>query len=302
MKLKGLDEFELIKRLTSGLKKDSSIIKGVGDDAAIIKYKKDKYIILTTDILIEDVHFKIKEAEPELIGHKSLACNISDIAATGGFPKYALVSLGLPKRLDFDFVNSIYKGIKKTANRYNIKIVGGDTSSSKKLIINIALLGFVDKGNITLRSGAKIGDRIFVSGYLGGAYKKKHFSFKPRLKEALYLVENYKINSMIDLSDGLASDLNQILKASKVGALIYEDKIPLSKEAKDINSALYDGEDFELLFTVDKDEARRIERISSKIIKLTELGQIVGRDKGFKMLTHKKRMKEVSLKFTFRHF
>ena len=156
MKLKRIDEFELIKELTSGLKKSSSVIKSVGDDAAVIRYKKGVCLLLTTDILIEDVHFKINKASPKDIGYKALACNISDIAAMGGVPKYAVISLGLSNNLSLDFAKSLYKGLEKVAKVYDVEIVGGDISRSKKLIINIALLGYVKSKNLTFRDKAKV--------------------------------------------------------------------------------------------------------------------------------------------------
>ncbi len=301
MKLKGIDETQLIKRLTSRLKKDSTILKGVGDDSAVIKYKKNTYLLITTDILIEDVHFKIKKTKPELIGHKALACNISDIAAMGGKPKYAVISLGLPRDLDLNFADAIFKGIRKEAILYGIKIVGGDISSSSKVIINITLIGFAKKKNLTFRDTAKVGDKIFVTGKLGGSQRGKHLSFRPRLNEALSLIRKYKINSMIDLSDGLAQDLNNIIQPSKVGALIYEDKIPLSKDA-DINSALYEGEDFELLFTTGKEESKKIEVSKIKGLKVTKIGEIVNKSKRFKIIDKDKKAKDISLRYTFKHF
>lgn len=304
MKLKGINEFELIERLTFDFKKGKSLIKSIGDDTAVIRYKKGTHLLLTTDILIENVHFKIKEASAQAIGHKALACNISDIAAMGGVPKYAVVSLGLSKDLSLDFVKSIYKGIKRTAKLYDVEIVGGDISRSKKLIINIALIGFAKSKNLTLRDKAKVNDRIFVTGYLGGSLKKKHLTFKPRLKEALILTTKYKINSMIDLSDGLASDLKRIIEESRVGAFIYTQQLPLSKDANSVYSALYDGEDFELLFTVNEKEAKRLNAKSSNDLRIqvTEIGIIVNKKEGFKLIDRKGRKKDISLKKGFKHF
>lgn len=304
MKLKGIDEFTLIKKLTRNLKEDIFVLKGVGDDAAVIKYKKGENLLLTTDILIEGVHFKIKDATPYVIGHKALACSLSDIAAMGGCPKYALVSLGLPANLTYEFVKSLYRGIAKLADDYNVKIVGGDISRSEKVIINIALLGLVKSKNLILRSKARIDDRIFVTGFLGGSQRGKHLNFKPRLKEAHILTTEYKINSMIDLSDGLASGIKRIIEASLAGAFIYEEKIPLSKGIKDTSSALYDGEDFELLFTLSAKEACRLKQKHLKPLKtkVTEIGIIVNKREGFKIIDKEGKKRPVSLKKGFKHF
>jgi thiamine-monophosphate kinase len=302
MKLKGIDENQLIKILTLPVKKDTSVLRGIGDDAAIIRDKKNKFLLITTDILIENIHFKIAEAESYQIGHKALACNISDIAACGGRPKYALISLGLPKNLSLNFIKGIYRGIKKLANRYKITIVGGDISSSEKLTINITLLGFAKRENLVFRDGAKVGDRIFVTGKLGGSGKGKHLKFSPRVNEALILTKKYKINSMIDLSDGLAQDLYNIISRSKTGAYIHEDCIPLSSEAENIDSALYEGEDFELLFTAPERESEKIKGSRAGKLKITEIGRIVEKSKGFKIIGKDKKAKEVSLKYAFKHF
>jgi len=256
-KLKDIGEFCFINQIARRIKIDNSVVKGIGDDVAVIKYSKGKYLLFTSDMIVEDVHF-IRRMRPEVIGHKALACNISDIASTGGIPKYCIISLGLPSNLDVSFVNRIYKGINKLAKKFYINIVGGDTNKARKIIINIALLGEVEKRKLILRSNAKIGDWIFVSGFLGGALiKNRAANFVPPLKEAHFLVDNYKLNSMIDISDGLILDLSHILESSGVGANIYEEMIPKYKNIT-TQEALYTGEDYELLFSLSEKEARRL--------------------------------------------
>ena len=185
-KLQDIGEFGLIKRIADKEKiSDKDVVVGIGDDTAVLKYKKNLYLLLTTDMLVEDVHFNQK-ATPFQIGWKALAVNISDIAAMGGIPKYGLVSLGLKKNTSLKFVDELYRGIKTIAKRFDVQIVGGDTVSSSKLVINIALTGEVEKKYLTLRKGAKIGDKIYVTGRLGGSIIGKHLSFIPRVKEARY--------------------------------------------------------------------------------------------------------------------
>lgn len=303
MRLKALGEAALIERLARKIKVDKTVIKGIGDDCAVIRLSKDRYLLLTIDMLIEGVHFKVEDATPFQIGWKSLGCGLSDIAAMGGIAKYAAVSLGLPSKCSLEFVDGIYKGTQSLGRRFGVDIIGGDTNYSKALIIDVAVLGFVEPNKLTLRGGAKVGDIICVTGSLGGSYKsKKHLKFIPRLKEARALVRDFKINSMIDISDGLSTDLNHIAKESKVGACIYEELVPVSKGAS-LNAALNEGEDFELLFTVPVNEARRLATKKPTSIKLaiTQIGEIVDREMGVKIIDRFSKVKELKPK-GFQHF
>ena len=258
MRVKDIGEIKLIERLSKGIRLDSSVVKGIGDDTAVIKWTKDKHLLFTCDMLVEDVHFKAKSATPFQIGWKALGRNISDIAAMGGIPKYALISIAARPESDVKFLDGIYKGIKAIARKFNVNIVGGDMAHARKAVIDISLIGEVEKKNLTMRSGAKDGDYIFVTGSIGGSQKGKHLKFMPRLEEARRLVKNYKPNSMIDISDGLLLDLWRILEKSKAGAFVFESFVPLSKAAASFDKAVSDGEDFELLFTVPPKEAGRL--------------------------------------------
>lgn len=293
-------EFGLINRITGGIKTDKSVIAGVGDDAAVLEYSKKEYLLLTCDMLVEDVHFfGTKSATPcggSDIGWKAVCCSVSDIAAMGGEPKWLVVSAGLPKNLKTEYIDGIYAGIKKAALMFNINIVGGDTVSSKKLVIDVTMVGSVKKKNLVLRSGAKLGDAIFVTGSLGNAVKSgKHLRFIPRLKESQILVNNFEINSMMDISDGLSGDLQHILEMSKAGAIIYEKYLPKTKGAE-LDSALFEGEDFELLFTAPKKEARRIIDKFSRLsdTKINCIGEII--KPGFGIILINKDKKPVQIK------
>jgi thiamine-monophosphate kinase len=221
---------------------------------------------------------------------------LSDIASKAGLPKYALVSLGLPKDADLNFVRNLYKGFNFWMRRFNFEIVGGDISRADKLIIDISMIGFVEKENLILRSGAKPNDIIFVSAKLG--IPDKQFYFTPRIKEARYLVKNFKVNSMIDISDGLLQDLNHILEQSKVGAVIYEKLIPAKKD-KDIQKILNQGEEFELLFTLPIKEAKRL--ISTGYRLFSGIGQIVDYRYGLRLIN--KHFEEVKIRIKgFKHF
>lgn len=284
MKLKDIGEFGLIDRLAAGVKTGRSVIKGIGDDAAVIKCSGGTYLLATVDMLIEDRHFK-RSAAPESVGWKALCCGISDIAAMGGSPKWALASCGFTKDLDVKYVDGIYRGIKKAAKKFGVNIVGGDTNSSDKIILDITVLGEAKNGRPVFRSGARPGDLIFVTGELGGSIKGKHLKFMPRLKESAILVKNFKINSMIDISDGLSSDLNHILEESNAGALVYEYLIPVSAKAGSVANALSDGEDFELLFTMSKKEGGRLLDLRHRLfdIPVTRIGTVAEKTSGSKI-------------------
>ncbi|MDE2231415.1 MAG: thiamine-phosphate kinase [Candidatus Omnitrophica bacterium] len=257
MHVSQIGEFGLIKALKKLVPVSQEVIKGIGDDAAVLPYNKREYLLLTTDMLAEGVHFT-RRMPPEGIGHKALACNISDIAAMGGRPTFAVVSIGVPGNLPVDFIKDVYRGMERTAKDFGVSIVGGDTIKSGKIVVNVALLGRVEKKNLVTRGGAKPGDWIFVTGPLGGSLKSgRHLKFVPRLGPARFLVERFTPHAMIDISDGLAGDLGHILEASRAGARLDYDCIPRHKGVS-LAQALNDGEDFELLFTLGTRQAQAL--------------------------------------------
>lgn len=298
MFITGLGEFGLIQRLSKKPKLDSGVIKGPGDDCAVLKFDKLRYQLFTCDMMVEGVDFTLRDT-PYLIGRKAVAISISDIAACGGKPRYCLISLGLPKNTRLDFIDRLKKGMDDIAGQYGVSIVGGDISRAQKLIIDVSMLGEVEKKNLVLRSGSRKGDIIFVTGQLGGSIRGRHLRFRPRLKEARFLVNNFKVNSMIDISDGLAQDLGHILKQSSTGAVIYECLIPVSKDAKNLNDALYTGEDFELLFTLSHNEAKKLLKKRLKIFR--PIGEIMDKKSGLRLLDKRSRQRRIPNK-GFRHF
>jgi thiamine-monophosphate kinase len=257
MKSSRLGELALIDWMRKSAVCSVSVKQGIGDDTAVLPLNARQDLLLTTDMSVEGVHFT-KQTKPELIGRKALARNLSDIAAMGGTPTYAVVSLGLPQNTSTTYVKKIYQGINRLAKEFDVSIVGGDTVKSAHIVINIALLATVAKNKAVLRRGAKPGDGIFVTGALGGSLKSlRHLTFTPRVREAQYLVKNFYPTAMIDISDGLAGDLGHILEESGVGAILEEDKIPLHRGV-DLKAGLCDGEDFELLFTLSKPLAKKL--------------------------------------------
>jgi thiamine-monophosphate kinase len=285
-----MNEFELIARLTQNLPTNESVVTGVGDDCAVLDLGvPDKLILFKTDAVVEGIHFT-KETPAEKIGRKALARCLSDIAAMAGTPTAALVTIALPRDFDAEFVSKIYDGMNALAEKYGVAIVGGETTTNpERILISIALLGTVPRGRQILRSGAKVGDAIFVTGELGGSLAGKHLDFEPRLDEARWLAEHFHLHALMDLSDGLGGDLRHILNASKAGAQILKSAVPVSRAAKlwakentaakpPFIAALTDGEDFELLFTIaSKDAVKLVDAWKSQFpeLQLSCVGKIV---------------------------
>lgn len=265
-----MHEFELIARLTAGLPTGPMVVVGAGDDCAVLDVGlPDRWLLFKTDAVVEGVHFDAT-ARPEQIGHKALARCLSDIAAMAGEPASALITLALPPAFEVARIEGVYAGLNALARRHGVAIVGGETTTNPdRLLLSIALLGFVGKGRALLRRGAQPDDALFVTGELGGSLAGKHLEFEPRLAEARWLADGFPVHAMIDLSDGLASDLRHLLTAGQVGAELQAGAIPISPAARrrarerpgarpPLAAALADGEDFELLFAVPKGQAVRL--------------------------------------------
>lgn len=295
MKLSEIGEFGLIQRIRKGVPlPQESVILGIGDDSAALRPPSGALILLTSDMFLEGIHFDPSLSNHFQIGFKALSVNISDIAAMGGRPTSALISIGLSVDTSVEEVDSIFDGIKEAARGYGISIIGGDTCrTSSGLLLSIALLGEVEEGLMIMRSGARIGDSIFVTGTLGDSAMgleilktrpqtpdsrlrtliERHLLPRPRIGEGRIIAENKWATSMIDISDGLLSDLNHICDESGVGATIYQNRIPLSEELKQIAAemkidpllyALRGGEDYELLFTVPKGKTEEVAKAEFK--------------------------------------
>lgn len=292
MKIKDISEFELIKRLThDNMPNSGNVFASVGDDAAVFSIDPGKAVVLTTDLLIEDIHFIREKMTPADLGYKAIAVNLSDIAAMGARPEHAFVSLGIPGDLDVEYVDSLYTGIKEIANKYKVNILGGDTSSSKNgLFINIAMTGVADPDKILYRDAALPGDIIFSTGFLGsskaGLYLlmnnkdpedskfselvNTHIRPHPFVEEGLFLSECKEVHAAIDISDGLSSDLTHIAEQSGVGYLLETKLIPVAETLNKfcikflhdpIEYAVTGGEDYVLVFTVDPEYAADIGKL-----------------------------------------
>ncbi len=298
MLAKDLGEFRLIERFRKQIKTDKTLIVGSGDDCAVLQFDKKSYQLFTCDMLIEDIDFTLKD-DPYFIGRKAIAVSISDIASSCGLPKHCLISLGFPKKTPLKFLDRMFQGMLDICREYKINIAGGDLSSGSKVVIDVSMLGLVEKKRLALRSAAKPGDYIFVTGELGGSLSGKHLKFNPKIREARFLAENFKINAMIDVSDGLAQDLSHILTRSKAGAVIYEELIPLSPKASDLSDALNSGEDFELVFTMPQMEGKKL--LKRRIVNFKLIGEVVDKKYGFKLAYSSGKIKDIRLK-GFSHF
>lgn len=311
------DEFEFIETLRKRASVSSSVI-GIGDDAAVFQTTAGKETVVTTDLLIEDIDFRRTTIPPCLLGHKALAVSLSDIAAMGARPRWSLTSIGVPSDVwQTDFGDRLYSGFFELANRYDVQLIGGDTSrTDEKIVIDSIVIGECFAGQAVKRSGAKVGDQIFVTGSLGGAAaglrlvergahlaeqnlddedsKKldhvllRHLHPEPRVGWGIVLGDEKLATSMIDISDGLSSDLNHLCSASGVGALIDSSLLPIDSQVTELcgrraldplQLALHGGEDFELLFTVRPGDVPRLPRRVDGA-QITRIGEITNQNEG----------------------
>ena len=256
-----LSETELIQRLTQDLPADSSVLTGPGDDCAVLDWSGSK-LLFKTDAIVEGIHFE-RDTPPGAIGRKALARALSDIAAMAGTPTHALITLGVHADMEPSLIEAVYQGLRDCAREHHVNIVGGETTSLSQLTLSISLIGKASKP--ILRTGSAVGDAIFVSGELGGSLAGHHLNFDPRLKEARWLSDQNIVHAMIDLSDGLATDLRHLL-SDQTGAELLTRALPIRRAAKErardnpsgktaLLAALTDGEDYELLFTVSSKDA-----------------------------------------------
>jgi len=245
----------------------------------------NKFLLYTCDPVVENIHYLAK-TPPHQIGWKAMARNLSDIAAMGGLPRWAVVSLGLRPSTPVQYIDRIYDGLCAAAGKFGCQIVGGDTTHVKReQFVVVTLLGEVEKSRLTLRSGAKIGDAVLVTGTLGGSSRRKHLTFTPRVTEARWLVGNFPIHAMIDVSDGLSSDVQRLVEAcqNRLGFEIFATDVPIAPAAHgNLDAALNDGEDFELLFTINPRVVTALRKSWRRKFKLplTEIGRVTGSSGG----------------------
>lgn len=301
MNIKELGEFGLISEIKASFQplQTDKAIRGIGDDCAIIPQKSGNETLVSTDMLIEGSHFLMEDVDPHQLGWKSAAVNISDIAAMGGRPTATFLSLALPKGMDASWIRSFMDGYREISELYGVPLLGGDTTSSPdRLCINVAILGEAENGTAKLRSTAKAGDLICVTGYLGDSAGglqailrnaqrddtvktliSRHYLPHPRVNEGIALAKCDGVHALMDISDGIASDLRHILEASGVGAEIDLSSLPISEELAafcqrsgldPVELATSGGEDYELLFTIDPASDALLDVIHTVIGHVTE--------------------------------
>ena len=305
-------EFKLIEKI-SRKAKNNNVLVGIGDDAAVLKFD-NKNLLVTSDMMCEGDHFSRGYYSPKQIGIKAMASNLSDIAAMGGVPLYAIISIALDDETSVEQVEQIYHGFYETADKYNVDIIGGDTTHGTALVISITLIGEAKGNKVITRAGARPGDVIKVSGPLGGSeaglqlYKNKIAGFE-RVKK-LHTEPSCRLDisdqiaayatAMSDISDGLASDLRNICKSSGVGALINREAIPIADDVikatqllrtPPFDLALHGGEDYELIYTVAKGHSDKVPGVT--------IGEIISDNKIY--LDNKGERKELT-RFGFDHF
>jgi thiamine-monophosphate kinase len=277
MKLREVGEDKLLHQLLPRLPLGKTVVAGAGDDCAVTEiFAGRNFLVLKTDCIVEGVHF-LSRADPVDVGWKALMRPLSDFAATSALPQFALITLVASKQTEVEWVRKLYRGLRRAAKRFDVSIVGGETSSSLgPIVISVSVAGFVERDRWMSRRGGKVGADLFVTGQLGGAIKRKHLRFLPRIAESRWLTKNFSIQAMMDLSDGLGIDLPRLARASKVGFKIEMENLPLAPGAK-IGDAISEGEDYELLFAISPRESKRLQRAWKRKfpkLPLTRIGQL----------------------------
>jgi thiamine-monophosphate kinase len=277
MNLRDLGEDKLLRLLLPRLPLSSLVINGAGDDCAVVKTRDNRnFLVLKTDCVVAGVHFLLR-ANAVDVGWKAMMRPLSDFAAASAVPQFALVTLIAPEQTKVAWVERLYRGLGRAARRFKVSIVGGEMSSTPgPASVSVSVIGFVEKDRYVSRRGGRVGDDLFVTGRLGGAVKQKHLQFSPRISESRWLTRNFSIHAMMDLSDGLGTDLPRLATASRVGFAVETQSLPLARGAK-INDAISEGEDYELLFAISPRDRNRLERNWRKKfpkLPLTRIGKL----------------------------
>jgi thiamine-monophosphate kinase len=278
MKLKEIGEDAVVEAVTRELRFDGRVEIGPGDDCALVRFGQNLQL-LKTDCVVEGIHF-FPDTAAKAVGWKALCRAISDIAAMGGDPLDAVITVAVSPDRELSWLTDLYAGLNQAAARYGVNLVGGETSRSPgPVFVSVALTGKVDKERLVTRAGGIVGDRLYVTGKLGGSLQGKHLSFEPRLAESRWLTQNFKLHAMMDLSDGLASDLPRLAKASGSGFEIDFSALPKNEGCSE-EQALTDGEDYELLFAVSNEDGPKLERDWKEVfpeLPLTWIGRLMER-------------------------
>jgi thiamine-monophosphate kinase len=282
MNLRKLGEDRLLQKIAADLQSKPSVLSGVGDDCAVARFLgSDKLLLLKTDCVVAGVHFDPR-TRPSVIGWKAMARPLSDFAAMSGLPEFALVTFIAPPTTRVDWTTEVYRGLEKAARTFDLAIVGGETSrTAGPVTISISIAGRVEKNRWVSRRGGKSGDALFVTGRLGGSLRGKHLRFIPRIAESRWLTRHFRINAMMDLSDGLGADLPRLARASGVGFEIDERALPRTR-GRSVKQAISDGEDYELLFAISEHRTAALVKAWKRkfpTLPLTRIGRLVSKSK-----------------------
>jgi thiamine-monophosphate kinase len=274
MKLGALNEQALLKKLTGAWETGSDVLTGVGDDCAVLRTPQpDRFLLFKTDAVVEGVHFT-RRTPARLIGRKALARALSDIAAMGGKPRFAVVTVGAPRSEEVRRLKEAYRGLEILARRWKTDLVGGETVKARDLFFSVALIGETKGHRPVLRSSARAGDELWVTGTLGATQRRKHLLFEPRLREGEWLARNRLASAMMDVSDGLGADLPRLASASKLAFEVDPERLPGARGTT-LRQMLQDGEDYELLIAVPPGKADVLRRRWPFSCKITRIGKLV---------------------------
>jgi len=308
--ISGTGEFELIKRIgRSVVNRGGGLIVGIGDDAAVLQITAGKRLLVTTDMLVEGIHFVLGKITPFQLGRKALAVSLSDMAAMGAYPRHAFISTGWSEAIDIEYVDAFYGGLQELADRWSVNIAGGDTTGAPVVVVDVCVLGEADPDAVVMRNGARPGDLVMVTGYLGGSAAgldllmgrieseglsdadvdhclQAHLLPVPRVAESQELVKTGAVTAMMDISDGLAGEINHICDHSRVGVCVWEETIPIHASVRraaaiagidPLTWALAGGEDYELVFTAPAATVKIIETAvqAATGTKVTVIGEIL---------------------------
>jgi len=280
MRLRELGEDKLLQKILPQLHRNNRVITGAGDDCAVVRFRGAKdLLLLKTDCVVENIHFA-PNTDARAVGWKAMMRTFSDFAAMSGVPEFALVTLAIESKRELSWIEKLYRGLNRAAARFRVAIVGGETSDTRgSTVVAISAVGYVERDRCIWRSGANANDDLFVTGRLGGSVRTRHLKFVPRIDEARWLTSHFHIHAMIDLSDGLGTDLPRLAQASKLGFIIEQNALPLASGCS-VEQAISEGEDYELLFALSPRNRESLERSWTGAfpkIPLTRIGQLTAK-------------------------
>ena len=280
MRLRELGEDKLLQKILPQLHRNNRVITGAGDDCAVVRFRGAKdLLLLKTDCVVENIHFA-PNTDARAVGWKAMMRTFSDFAAMSGVPEFALVTLAIESKRELSWIEKLYRGLNRAAARFRVAIVGGETSDTRgSTVVAISAVGYVERDRCIRRSGGNANDDLFVTGRLGCSVRTRHLKFVPRIDEARWLTSHFHIHAMIDLSDGLGTDLPRLAQASKLGFIIEQSALPLASGCS-VEQAISEGEDYELLFALSPRNRESLERSWTGAfpkIPLTRIGQLTAK-------------------------